>query len=100
MLNVGVAYATSEEQAWLNISVIEGATIKEAIEMSGILKKFPEIDLDKQKVGIFGEIKNLSTLIEDGDRVEIYRPIKIDPEHVEHNKYKLRRIAPVVEKLN
>ncbi len=100
MIQIGVAYATSEEQTWLDISVFEGATIKEAIEMSGILKKFPEIDLEKQKVGIYGEIKSLDTLVEDGDRVEIYRPIKIDPEHVEHNKYKLRRIAPVVEKLN
>lgn len=100
MIQIGVAYATSEEQVWLDISVFEGASINEAIEMSGILKKFPEIDLKKQKVGIYGEIKSLDTLVEDGDRVEIYRPIKIDPEGVEHNKYKLRRIAPVVEKIN
>ena len=100
MIQVGVAYATNEEQAWLDISVFEGATIKEAIELSGILKKFPEVDLEKQKVGIFGEIASLDTIVEDGDRVEIYRPIKIDPELVEHNKYKLRHISPVVEKLN
>ena len=49
MIQVGVAYATNEEQAWLDISVFEGATIKEAIELSGILKKFPEIDLRKTK---------------------------------------------------
>ena len=100
MIQVGVAYATNEEQVWLDISVFEGATIKEAIELSGILKKFPEVDLDKQKVGIFGEIADLDTIVEDGDRVEIYRPIRIDPEFVEHNKYKLRDISPVVEKLN
>lgn len=99
MINVGVAYATIEEQAWLEISLMEGANIKEAIEMSGILKKFPDIDLNKQKVGIFGEIRELDGIVEDGDRVEIYRPIKIDPETVEHNKYKLRKIVPVVEKL-
>lgn len=100
MIQVGVAYATSEEQAWLDINVFEGATIKEAIELSGILKRFPEINLNRQKVGIFGEIKSLDSKVEDGDRVEIYRPIKIDPEHVEHHKYKLRRITPVVEKVN
>ena len=100
MITVGVAYATSEEQIWMDINVFEGGTIKEAIELSGILKKFPEIDLKKQQVGIYGEVKSLDTLVEEGDRVEIYRPIKIDPEHVEHNKYKLRRIAPVVEKLH
>lgn len=100
MIQIGVAYATSEEQTWLDISVFEGATIKEAIEISGILKKFPDIDLKTQKVGIYGEIRTLDTLVEDGDRVEIYRPIKIDPEQVEHNKYKLRRIVPVVEKAN
>lgn len=100
MIQVGVAYATPEEQVWLDINVFEGATIKEAIELSGILKKFPEIDLTTQKVGIYGEIADLETVVNDGDRVEIYRPIKIDPEYVEHNKYKLRRIEPVVEKLN
>lgn len=99
MIEVGVAYATAKEQAWLDISLIEGATVLEAIELSGILKKFPEIDLKKQKVGIYGEITTLDATVEDGDRVEIYRPIKIDPEFVEHNKYKLRKIEPVIERL-
>lgn len=97
MIAIGVAYATSKEQAWLDINVLQGASIQEAIELSGILKKFPEIDLKSQKVGIYGEIKELATIVEEGDRVEIYRPIKIDPETVEHHKYKLRKIVPVIE---
>ncbi len=81
-MKVGVAYATASRQVWLNVEVPEGATVKDAIERSGILKQFPEIDLEQQKVGIFSKLSKLDAVLEDGDRVEIYRPIICDPKTV------------------
>jgi len=80
---VGVAYAKAAQQVWTNIEVPDGATILDAIELSGILDKFPDIDLEAQKVGIFGKVSKPETPLNDGDRVEIYRPIVADPDTVE-----------------
>jgi len=80
---VGVAYAKAAQQVWTNVEVPEGATIRDAIAASGILNKFPEIDLETQKVGIFGKLSDIDSVVDDGDRVEIYRPITADPETVE-----------------
>lgn len=82
-MNVGVAYADKFKQLWLKLEVPDGSTVREAIELSGLLEKFPEIDLEAQAVGIFGKITKLDALVEDGARVEIYRPITADPELVE-----------------
>ncbi|SEB11706.1 hypothetical protein SAMN05660964_03636 [Thiothrix caldifontis] len=82
-MNVGIAYADKFKQTWLKLEVPDGSTIKEAIEFSGLLKQFPDIDLENQAVGIFGKISKLDTKVADGDRVEIYRPITADPETVE-----------------
>lgn len=82
-MNVGVCYAKATRQLWINIEVPDNATVHDAIVRSGVLEKFPEIDLDEQKVGIFGKITALETPLSEGDRVEIYRPITADPETVE-----------------
>lgn len=81
-IHVGVAYATSTRQVWTKFDVPDGSTIAEAIELSGILKQFPDIDLETQKVGIHGKVKPATTKLSEGDRVEIYRPITADPEPV------------------
>lgn len=80
---VGVAYADKFKQTWLKLDVPEGSTLREAIERSGLLERFPEIDLGVNKVGVFGKLSRLDTRLSDGDRVEIYRPITVDPETVE-----------------
>jgi putative ubiquitin-RnfH superfamily antitoxin RatB of RatAB toxin-antitoxin module len=82
-MNVGVAYADKFKQVWLKLEIPDGSTVKEAIEHSGILDQFPEIDLNKQKVGIFGKVTKLDAKVEEGTRVEIYREITADPELVE-----------------
>jgi putative ubiquitin-RnfH superfamily antitoxin RatB of RatAB toxin-antitoxin module len=61
----------------------DGCTIEEAIHRSGVLNQFPDIDLKTPKVGIFGRIAKLNKVLEEGDRVEIYRPITADPDQVE-----------------
>ncbi|MBI5659190.1 MAG: RnfH family protein [Nitrosomonadales bacterium] len=81
-MKIGIAYALPQRQAWFDIEVPDGATIKDAIERSGILKQFPEINLEQQKVGIYGKVGKLDAALNDGDRVEIYRPITCDPKTV------------------
>ncbi len=78
-LHIGVAYATATRQVWLKLDVPDGTTVGEAIARSGILAQFPEIDLDAQKVGVFGKVTPLTAKVAEGDRVEIYRPITADP---------------------
>lgn len=82
-MNVGICYAKAARQLWINIEVPDDATVRDAIELSGVLEKFPEIDLKDQKVGIFGKLTKLDAKLAEGDRVEIYRPITADPETVE-----------------
>jgi putative ubiquitin-RnfH superfamily antitoxin RatB of RatAB toxin-antitoxin module len=82
-MNVGVAYADKFKQIWLKLDVPEGSTVKDAIEKSGLLKQFPDIDLEKQKIGLYGKLTRLDAVLEEGTRVEIYRAITADPETVE-----------------
>jgi len=78
-MKISVAYAEANTQSWLNIDIPEGACVQEAIDTSGILKRFPHIDLSTQRVGIFGKAAKLDATLREGDRVEIYRPITCDP---------------------
>ena len=80
---VGICYAKAARQLWINIEVPDDATVMDAISLSGVLEKFPEINLAEQEVGIFGKITKLDTRLNVGDRVEIYRPITADPDTVE-----------------
>ncbi|MFH0934593.1 MAG: RnfH family protein [Pseudomonadota bacterium] len=78
-MQVGVAYSEPAGQTWLRIEVPDETTVQQAIEESGILQKFPHIDLAQCKVGIFGKGAELDALLKPGDRVEIYRAITADP---------------------
>ena len=78
-MQIGVAYSEPGQQVWLNIEVPDNATVREAIDRSGILKQFPHIDLTMQKVGVFGKLVKPDTALRPGDRVEIYRAIVCDP---------------------
>ncbi len=74
-----VAYGRIDEQALQSVEAESPLTVQQAIENSGILQRFPEIDLSRNKVGIFGKAAKLDTLLAEGDRVEIYRPLIADP---------------------
>ena len=78
-MQISVAYALPEKQVWLELSVPDDATVSDALSQSKILTLFPELDLNSQKVGIFGKFCKLDTKLKEGDRVEIYRPITADP---------------------
>lgn len=86
LLPVEVAYARSDEQVILNLSVEPGTTARQAIEQSGILERFPEIDLDQNKFGIFGKLTKPDTVLRAKDRVEIYRPLIADPKEVRRQR--------------
>lgn len=82
VIPVEVAYAKPEEQLILRLEVPEGTTAQQAIELSGIAQRFPEIDMDHVKLGIFGKLKKPEQLLTSGDRVEIYRKLIADPKEV------------------
>lgn len=83
---VEVAYARPESQLILEVDGEEGITVAEAIERSGITKAYPEINLDEQKVGIFGKATTLKTVLVEGDRVEIYRKLIADPKEARRKR--------------
>jgi len=79
---VEVVYALPDRQVVLALEVVADATIADVITQSGILEKFPEIDLGNNKVGVFGKLGKLTDTLHAGDRVEIYRPLIADPKQV------------------
>jgi uncharacterized protein len=85
-MNVGVCYAEADRQSWLRLEVPDNSTVEQAIQLSGLLTRYPEIDLAKQKVGIFGKLAKLDTVVQEGDRVEIYRQITVDPAMVKRRR--------------
>lgn len=78
-ISVQVCYALPETTAILALTLPAGSTIKQAIDGSSVLTRFPEIDLSVQKVGVFGKLKPLDAVLHEGDRIEIYRALKADP---------------------
>lgn len=81
-ITVEVAYALPDQQLILPIKVETGTTAEQAVHASGIIQKFPEIDLTINKIGIFGKATRLDTVLRHLDRVEIYRPLIADPKEV------------------
>lgn len=79
IFDVEVVYATSADQCVIPLKVAPGSTIEAVIKKSGITKLFSDIDLTQQKVGVFSKPRKLTDLVKDGDRVEIYRALIIDP---------------------
>ena len=83
---IEVAFATPERQMIISIKVKNGITVKEVIELSGILNEFHGISLDDHPVGIFGKITTLDHPLRDRDRVEIYRPLIADPKEIRRKR--------------
>ena len=85
-IDVEVAYATPEQQVIVALKMPEGATVKQAINASGLLNRFPEIDETDIKAGIFGRVCKLDQPLEQGDRVEIYQPLIHDPKEARRQR--------------
>lgn len=82
LIRVEIAYARPDEQVIIPVDVPEGTTLEQAIVQSRIQERFPEIQIQAAKVGIFGKLGKLSATVRPGDRVEIYRPLLADPKEV------------------
>lgn len=78
-INVEVAYAKPDQQFLKALSLPVGSTVKDAIKASAVCDVFPEIDLETMRVGVFSIFVGLNDELKSGDRVEIYRPLIIDP---------------------
>lgn len=89
---IEVAYAGESGELVIPLLIEAGSCLKEAIFQSRIWEQFPELGPDlqmvKNRIGIFGEIKTLETILKDGDRVEIYRNLKIDPKEARRERAK------------
>ncbi len=82
MINVELVYALKDRQKVIRMAIEEGCTLQAAIENSGLLAEFPEIDLGKNKLGIWNKLAKPDAVLRDHDRVEIYRPLIADPKEV------------------
>ena len=81
-ISIEIAYATPEKQILLEVSVDPNSSVEQAINVSGILKQCPEIDLKSNKVGVWNKVCKLSQSLQANDRIEIYRPLIADPKEV------------------
>ncbi|MFL9896651.1 RnfH family protein [Paraburkholderia fungorum] len=96
-LSIEVCYALAGEQTLIAVELPEGATLQQALDASGILQRYPRIDLGTQKVGVFGKLKPLDTVLADHDRVEIYRPLLVDPKLSRQRRVEKTRKAGSIE---
>lgn len=81
-ISVEIIYPIPQKQEIFSLKVPEGTTVRQAIEASGVLSKYPEIDLAKNKLGIFAKLTKPDAPLRNRDRVEIYRPLIADPKEV------------------
>jgi putative ubiquitin-RnfH superfamily antitoxin RatB of RatAB toxin-antitoxin module len=79
IINIEVVYATAQHQVVKRLVVAPQTTVEQAVELSGMRRLFPEIDSSTNKLGVFGKIVDPARMLRDFDRVEIYRPLIIDP---------------------
>ena len=85
-IHVQVAYALPDRQDIVTIELPEGASAQQAVESSGLLQKHPEIDLARNKLGVFAKLVKADQILRDRDRVEIYRALIADPKEVRRQR--------------
>lgn len=85
-IHVEVGYALPRAQMLVRLTVPEGTTLEEAVRLSGLLEEFPEIDLASARVGIWNKLAELTSVLREKDRVEIYRPLIADPKEVRRKR--------------
>ncbi len=88
LLPISVTYADPDNPLWLKVQVKKGSTVEDAIRTTDLLTRYPDLDLTSMKVGIFGKTTQLDQELNKGDRVELYRPITVDPKTVPRRKKK------------
>lgn len=78
-ISVEVAVAWPELQVVVPLTLADGSTVADAIEASGLRERFPDLEISPERLGVFADRRTPDDVLRDGDRVEIYRPLKVDP---------------------
>jgi putative ubiquitin-RnfH superfamily antitoxin RatB of RatAB toxin-antitoxin module len=92
-IQIEVVYALPERQVMRQLRLPSRTTVEQAVKLSEISRLFPEIDLSQNKLGIFGKLVRPDRALRDGDRVEIYRPLVLDPKDSRRKRAKLQGSA-------
>ena len=94
LLSVKAAYGPKAGAAQeLSLKVATGSTVLDVLRLSGLLEHYPEIDLATQSVGVWGHLRTLDAALRDGDRVEVYRPLQVDPKEARRLRQREQRDA-------
>lgn len=85
-IHVEVVYGTASQQKAVTLTLPEGTTVAQAVAQSGLMREFPEIDLGRNKLGIWNKLAKAEAVLRDKDRVEIYRPLIADPKEIRRQR--------------
>ena len=85
-ISIEVVYALPHEQILLKLQAPQNTTVDRVLRLSGIMERYPEIDLDKNKLGIYGKLTKTDAALRDKDRIEIYRPLLADPKEMRRKR--------------
>ena len=85
-ISIEIVYALPHEQELLKLQAQQDITVVGAIQLSGIMEKYPEIDLGRNKFGIYGRLTKADAILHDKDRIEIYRPLLADPKEARRKR--------------
>jgi putative ubiquitin-RnfH superfamily antitoxin RatB of RatAB toxin-antitoxin module len=85
-LHVEVVYALPQRQELVKLALPVGSTLQQAVEASGLLQRYPELDPTKLKLGVYGKLSKPDARLRERDRVEIYRPLIADPKEVRRKR--------------
>lgn len=90
MISVTVALALTDRQEVVALRLEDGSTVADALERSGLARRFPEVDLAAAPVGVWSRRCERSAPLRDGDRVEVYRPLRVDPKEMRRRRARLK----------
>ena len=90
-INIKIVYASETEQKLIQYEIDSGTTVAQAVSDSGLLKLYPEINIDECQFGIFSKKVSKDSILQDNDRIEIYRPLKISPKEARRLRAELAK---------
>jgi putative ubiquitin-RnfH superfamily antitoxin RatB of RatAB toxin-antitoxin module len=90
-IEVEVVYALPEARAPVRVTLSAGATVQAALTASGLAQRFPQMMQGPLRVGVFGKLVSLDTPLKSGDRVEIYRPLTVDPKEARRRRAAIKK---------
>ncbi|MDW7548043.1 RnfH family protein [Pseudoalteromonas peptidolytica] len=86
MIKVEVVFALPDKATSVSVDVPEGTSAEQAVLQSGILDKCPEVDANNLTLGVWNRTVKLHQVVNDGDRIEIYRPLIADPKEARRRR--------------